>query len=82
MHCVVRLINLMRLRAQDCSKAAHDRHGHPPRKGALDDRYSDKLIAFLAALSKDAGKQVFLILDNLPMHHSKLLKAWLAERTH
>ena len=31
------------------------------------------------ALIKDAGKKVFLILDNLRVHHSKLVKAWVAE---
>ena len=40
---------------------------------------SDKLIEFLEALIKDAGKKVFLILDNLRVHHSKPVKAWLAE---
>ena len=28
---------------------------------------------------KDADKKVFLILDNLRVHHSKPVKAWLAE---
>ncbi len=41
---------------------------------------SDKLIEFLEALIKDAGCKVFLILDNLRVHHSKPVKAWLAER--
>ena len=41
---------------------------------------SDKLIEFLGALIKDAGKKVFLILDNLRVHHSKPVKAWVAER--
>jgi transposase len=40
---------------------------------------SDKLIEFLQALLKDAHKKVFLILDNLRVHHSKPVKAWLAE---
>ena len=39
---------------------------------------SDKLIEFLEALVKDAGRKVFLILDNLRVHHSKRVKAWLA----
>jgi transposase len=38
-----------------------------------------KLIEFLQALIKDAGRKVFLILDNLRVHHSKLVKAWVAE---
>ena len=44
--------------------------------GAFD---SDRFIEFLQALIKDAGKKVFLIVDNLRVHHSKLVKAWLAE---
>ena len=43
---------------------------------------SDKLIEFLAALVKDAERKVFLILDNLRVHHSKPVKAWLATRKH
>lgn len=39
-----------------------------------------KLIELLQALIKDAGKKVFLILDNLRVHHSKLVKAWVGER--
>ncbi len=38
---------------------------------------SDKLIEFLEALIKDAPKKIFLILDNLRVHHSKPVKAWL-----
>ena len=46
----------------------------------VDDAFnSDKLIEFLAALVKDADKKIFLILDNLRVHHSKPVKAWLAE---
>ncbi len=47
----------------------------------IDDAFdANKLIEFLAALIKDAGKKVFLILDNLRVHHSKIVKAWVAER--
>ncbi len=47
----------------------------------IDDAFdSEKLIEFLQALIKDAGKKVFLILDNLRVHHSKIVKAWVAER--
>ena len=42
---------------------------------------SDLLIRFLKRLVKDAGRKVFLILDNLRVHHSKLVKAWLAKNT-
>ena len=41
---------------------------------------ADKLIEFLAALVKDAERKVFLILDNLRVHHSKLVRAWVADR--
>ena len=41
---------------------------------------ADRLIEFLQALIKDAGKKVFVILDNLRVHHSRLVKAWVAER--
>ena len=41
---------------------------------------ADKLIEFLQALIKDAGKKVFMVLDKLRVHHSKLVKAWVAER--
>jgi transposase len=44
--------------------------------GALD---SARLIAFLKRLVKDAKRKVFLILDNLRVHHAKLVKAWLAK---
>jgi transposase len=37
------------------------------------------LIDFLRRLIKGATKKVFLILDNLRVHHAKLVKAWLAE---
>ena len=46
----------------------------------VDDAFnSDKLIEFLAALVKDTDKKIFLILDNLRVHHSKPVKAWLAD---
>ena len=41
---------------------------------------ADKLIEFLTALVRDMDKKVFLILDNLRVHHSKPVKAWVAER--
>lgn len=37
------------------------------------------LIDFLRRLIKGARSKVFLILDNLRVHHSRLVKAWLAE---
>ena len=43
----------------------------------------ERLIEFLQALVRDGKrrhKKVFLILDNLGVHHCKPVKAWLAER--
>lgn len=47
--------------------------------------YSDKmngqmLIKFLKRLIKDSKKKIHLILDNLPCHHSYLVRDWVAER--
>lgn len=44
--------------------------------GALN---SDILIDFLRRLIKGASRKVFLILDNLRVHHSKPVKEWLAK---
>lgn len=41
---------------------------------------ADKLIEFLQALIKDASKKIFLILDNLRVHHSNQVKSWVRER--
>ena len=46
--------------------------------------YSDtmnavKLITFMKRLIKDAGRKVYLILDNLRIHHSNKVKQWLEE---
>lgn len=38
-----------------------------------------RLIEFFESLVKDADKKIFLILDNLGVHHCKPVKAWLAE---
>jgi len=37
------------------------------------------LIRFLQRLVRDADCKVFLILDNLPVHHARLVQDWLAE---
>jgi transposase len=44
--------------------------------GALN---ADILIDFLERLVRSAGRKIYLILDNLRVHHSKPVKAWLAE---
>jgi transposase len=36
-----------------------------------------RLINFMRRLTKDAGRKVFLILDNLKVHHSDLVRGWL-----
>lgn len=41
---------------------------------------ADLLIKFMGRLIKDAARKVFLILDNLPVHHSKKVKQWLEAR--
>jgi transposase len=40
---------------------------------------SEVLIRFMQRLIKDAGRKVFLVLDNLRVHHSKVVQAWLEE---
>jgi len=40
---------------------------------------SQILIKFMSRLVKSADRKVFLILDNLRVHHSKAVKAWLEE---
>jgi transposase len=42
-----------------------------------DNMNSDKLINFMRRLVNDSSKKVFLILDNLRVHHSKEVTAWL-----
>lgn len=44
----------------------------------IDENFNaDKLIEYMDALTRDSGRKVFLILDNLRVHHSKPVKAWL-----
>jgi transposase len=38
------------------------------------------LIRFLGRLVRDVGRKVFLILDRLPVHRARSVRAWLAER--
>jgi transposase len=39
----------------------------------------ERLIEFMRALIKQAGRKVFLVLDNLGVHHCKPVKQWLTE---
>lgn len=41
--------------------------------------HADLLIDFFKRLVKDANRKVFVILDNLRVHHARKVKAWLAE---
>lgn len=41
-----------------------------------------RLIQFLEQLVKGADRKIFLILDNLRVHHAKPVKAWLGEKEH
>lgn len=45
-------------------------------KGTMD---STRMISFLKRLIQDAQKKVFLIVDNLKVHHSKKVTAWVEE---
>lgn len=42
---------------------------------------SQVLIRFLARLIREAGRKVFLILDNLKVHHSHKVRDWLGKHT-
>src|SRR3954453_10481363 len=47
--------------------------------GALD---VERFLAFLRRLVKDARRKVFLIVDNLRVHHARRVKAWVASHAH
>lgn len=40
---------------------------------------ADMFIKFLKQLIKDKKRKIYLILDNLRVHHSKIVKAWVAK---
>ncbi len=40
---------------------------------------SQTLLQFMKRLIKGASQKIFLILDNLKVHHSRIVKAWLAD---
>lgn len=40
---------------------------------------AQRFIMFLKRLIKGAGKKLFIILDNLKVHHSKIVKKWVEE---
>ena len=42
----------------------------------------ERFLAFLRRLVKDAGRKVFLIVDNLQVHHARKVEAWVASHAH
>jgi transposase len=47
-------------------------------KGAM---HADLFIKFMKRLVKDAGRKVFLVVDNLKTHHCTVVKEWMDEHT-
>ena len=46
----------------------------------IDDVFNaDRLIEFMESIVKDVPRKVFLIMDNLKVHHSKPVQKWLEE---
>ncbi|MCD7920444.1 MAG: IS630 family transposase [Clostridiales bacterium] len=48
---------------------------------SADSMNADKLIDFMERLIKDAGRKVYLILDNLRVHHSKKATQWATDHS-
>ena len=44
-----------------------------------DNMNTEKLIDFMTRLIADSKKKVFLLLDNLRVHHAKLVQSWVEE---
>lgn len=44
-----------------------------------DNMNADRLILFMEQLIKSSDKKIYLILDNLKVHHSKLVKEWVEQ---
>ena len=42
---------------------------------------TDRFIEFLDALIEGAKRKIFLVVDNLRVHHAKRVSAWLANKT-
>lgn len=43
----------------------------------LDNMNADKFIEFIQQLIKSAAKKVYFIIDNLRVHHSEIVRAWV-----
>jgi hypothetical protein len=48
-------------------------------EGALN---ADRFIAFLRRLTKDAGRKVFLFVDNLKVHKAGKVQTWIRSHIH
>ena len=44
-----------------------------------DTMHAQTFIKFLEKLIKDAGQKIFLVLDNLRVNHSKIVRKWISE---
>jgi len=42
---------------------------------------AERFKEFLAALIEEAKRKIFLVVDNLRVHHATLVKEWLADKT-
>lgn len=42
---------------------------------------AERFIEFLAALIKGAPRKIILVVDNLRVHHAKVVTAWLTDNT-
>lgn len=42
--------------------------------------HSERFIAFLDTLIQDAPQKIYLVVDNLRVHHAKVVTAWLADK--
>jgi len=42
---------------------------------------AERFLEFLGALIEGAPKKIYLVVDNLRVHHARLVKAWLADKT-
>ncbi len=43
---------------------------------------TERFIAFLATLIAGAAQKIFLVVDNLRVHHARAVKEWLADKAH
>lgn len=56
--------------------SAISNHGKFHFMFSADSINAEKLIVFMERLVKDVGRKAYLILDNLHVHHSKIVAQW------